>query len=202
MNGRYRRFDRPGLPSVRMPKVTIQTGGIISFNWFAYEALHRPRLVRPSFDEQTRISKIEAARVEDAFTIPVRQEGRGTTHVFAGRTFTQHFGIDTSTARQYDATVEQGKLYVDLKREPKLVSKRKKTSAVAPPPAATSAAQQDEQEEHQAERASETPAQQASPPQVAAPGAPSLEDLMQAFLYLVEQYKAQQEGKGHQPSSE
>jgi hypothetical protein len=185
MKSTFRRFALAGLPSLKTPKVTIQKGGTISFNGVAYAALHQPRLVRPSFDEQTQVITIEAARVEDEYTIPVRTEGKGTTHVFAGRTSMQNLGIDTSTARQYEAGVEQGKLFMDLRQEPKLVGKRKKAAGTADRPAGTLPEEQPPETEQSVE-ASESDALLPEPPSPYSPAAPNLEGLMEALLPVVE----------------
>jgi hypothetical protein len=176
MRSHFRLFDRAGLRCARDLKVTIQTRGTISLTWFAYESLRCPRLVRPSFDERSQVLKIGAARVEDEHTSPVRQE-RGSTCVIAASKFTQRFGIDTTTARRYEATAQDGKLLVDLKQEPELVSKpsgkKKGTDQVAPA------------DEEQAETGAHSlPQMEGINP----------EEFMQVFLVAFEQYKAKRAG--------
>lgn len=185
MKGTYRPFTRQAHPSVKIAKITIQAGGTISLNAVAFKALHYPHLVQPSFDEALRVIQIAAARVKDAHTIPMRKEGKGRTHVFAGRSFLHQFGIDTSMARQYDAVVEQGKLYVDLKQEPRPVGKRKKATKLADLPI-VSLSESQPLEPDQSMETSENSALAEEQPLSLAPATPNLEGLMEALLPVVE----------------
>ena len=126
MRSRFRPFDQAGLRCARERTLTIRAGGRWALTRFAYEALQRPRLVRPSFDARTHLLRLEAAPVADEQTFPVRQEGSSTYLISASR-FTQRLGLAPRTARRSAATVEQRGLRVDLNQAAERVSTRQAT---------------------------------------------------------------------------
>lgn len=126
MRSHVRLVDRAGLRCARNLKLTIRAGGIWALTGFAYAPLQCPRLVRQSFDARTHLLRIGAARVQDERTFPVRQEG-GSRYLISASTFTPRCGIATRRARRYAATVEQGKLRVDVNQAAERVSKRQAT---------------------------------------------------------------------------
>jgi len=109
-------FDQSSLSPAKAPCATLQRDGLISLNTPAYEALGQPQAVLLYYnsDEQT------IALVKSAFgkvlSKPVRRQGKNSaTWIFSGRLFTRHYGIDTTTARRYEAIVRNGKLFIDLR---------------------------------------------------------------------------------------
>lgn len=110
-------FDHPHTRSVKIPYVTIQRDGVISFNLAAYEALGKPAVVKLGYSQQRKIIAVKPSDPAVPKSIEMRRQKDSESFLIGGRAFTQRFGIDTSTARRYPAVLHGNELWVDLSGE-------------------------------------------------------------------------------------
>ena len=108
------------VPYAKNPTVTIQKRGTISLTASAFVLLGKPEAVELLYDSDEQIVGIRPVdrNVEHAY--PLRGMGSkkdDTTYMLSGMAFTKYYGIDTSVARRYAATLEDGILCIDLKTE-------------------------------------------------------------------------------------
>lgn len=108
-------FNRRAAPVTTQPLVTIQKRGTMSFNRAAFEALGEPAAVELLFDRQERIVGFRPVDVDVPHAYRPRKQGHTHNYLVAGQAFTQHFGIETGTARRYPAAMLDAVLVVDLK---------------------------------------------------------------------------------------
>lgn len=111
-------FDKKSATAVKTPMVTVQKGGMLSLNRAAVEAFGSPEAVELLYDKENRLMAFRPVSSTNPRAFFVRPQGKNSaTFTVAGRAFTQHYGIDTSTALRYAASVENDMLIVDLKSE-------------------------------------------------------------------------------------
>lgn len=110
-------FNRRAAPVTTQPLVTIQKRGTMSFNRAAFEALGEPEAVELLFDRQERIVGFRPVGGDVPHAYRPRKQGRTYNYLVAGQAFTQHYGIETDTARRYPAAMLDGVLIVDLKAD-------------------------------------------------------------------------------------
>lgn len=109
-------FDKRAAGVSKHPRVTIQRQGMFSFNKPAYSLMGEPEALELLYDrenERVAFRPVEAGR---ARSFPVRSQGSPSrTLMVAGRSFTKHYGLDTSQARRYPVTMEGDMLVLDLR---------------------------------------------------------------------------------------
>lgn len=109
-------FNRRAAPVTAQPLVTIQKRGTMSFNRAAFEALGGPEAVELLFDRQERVVGFRPVGADVPHAYRPRKQGHTYNYLVAGQAFTQHYGIETDTARRYPAAMLDGVLVVDLKQ--------------------------------------------------------------------------------------
>lgn len=109
-------FTRTATPIGAKPYVTIQRKGTLSLNRAGYEALGKPEAVKLLYDRDERMIGMRATDPEEQGAYPVRPQA-GSNWLIAGTAFASFLGLDTSTAKRYEAETMDGVLAVDLKRE-------------------------------------------------------------------------------------
>ena len=116
-------FDKSAAVASPHPRVSIQKGGMFSFNRAAFDLMGGPEAVVLLFDADTERVAFRPTEAKRARSFPVRPQGKnGATFMVAGRLFAKHHGLDTSEARRYEPTMEDGLLIVDLRGEYEVVS--------------------------------------------------------------------------------
>jgi len=114
-------FDRSSAPSPSVPTLTIQRRGMLSLNRGSYEALGKPAAVELLFNRERRAIGIRPADPATPRAYAVRSQGAAggssNTYLVPGRSFTTHYGIDTTVARRYGVERRGEMLLVDLEQE-------------------------------------------------------------------------------------
>ena len=109
-------FDKRAAGVSKHPRVTIQRGGMFSFNRAAFDLMGKPDALELLYDregERVAFRPVEAGR---ARSFPVRAQGKNSiTYMVAGRAFAKHYELDTSIARRYAVTMEGDMLVLDLR---------------------------------------------------------------------------------------
>lgn len=98
----------------RTPSITIQQRGVISINRAAYDLLQRPEWVRLGYRAEDHSIEIRACAPGEEGATLVRKQPHTSAHYVAGLAFTHWHGIDTTVARAYTPTLEDGAFYLDL----------------------------------------------------------------------------------------
>lgn len=114
----FEEFDKHTATSSKSPFVTLQKRGPLSLNRAAYELLGSPTVVTLLYDREEQLIGLKPAEEGNPRAFPVRPQGeRSSNFLVAGQSFTQNYGIDTSTARRYGVDLRNEMLIVDLKSE-------------------------------------------------------------------------------------
>lgn len=125
-------FQKSSAPLTKVPTVTIQTRGLISINRSAHALIDNPEAVEFLYDPERQVVGLRPASIEAPNAYPVRPQNSSTTAgplLIAGTAFTKFHGIDTTHARRWVPTVEDGILCIDLQAPSQLVvSNRSKAS--------------------------------------------------------------------------
>src|SRR5439155_10521968 len=121
-------FTRRMVPMTKQPSVTIQKRGTISLNRAAQVALGEPEAIELLFDRREQVVGIRALDPGEQHAYPLRPQGKKNagTYLIAGTAFTRYYGIDTEVSRRWVATIEDGVLCVDLKKEGAIVTSNRK----------------------------------------------------------------------------
>jgi len=110
-------FEKSSAPIATVPAATIQKRGLISLNRSAYQALGNPEAVELLWDAERKIIGFRPAPLENPNAYPARPQStksdRGPV-LIAGNLFTRYIGLDTTEARRWVPTVEDGILCIDL----------------------------------------------------------------------------------------
>lgn len=132
----FETFKRQRAPVTDQPAITIQKRGSISINPPAYEALGRPEHVELLYDREQQLIGIRKVAADVPHAYVVRPLGKSeTTHLVSGTAFMAWYGIETETARRWNARPEgEDMLVIDLK-EPgiEVTGNRSSQEAKAPP---------------------------------------------------------------------
>lgn len=110
----FQKWDRRSAPRVNTPMVTVQQGGLFSLNKAAIEAIGSPERVELFYNPEKKIVAFVPTDANNINAYPPRQQGAQANYYVAGQKFTGYHGIDTTVARRYAATVEEGVLFLDL----------------------------------------------------------------------------------------
>ena len=124
----FERYRRGQARTTASPTLTVQRGGVISFNQAAHELLGEPKAVELLYDPEREIIGLESSDLGAGNAYPVRA-GTGKNsmvYMVSGAGFTKFYGIDTDAARRYTAFLtEGGMLCADLNSPPLHVGKTK-----------------------------------------------------------------------------
>ena len=125
-------FTKRMVPLVQQPYVTLQKRGTISMNRSAYHALGEPAAVELLYDREASVVGFRAVEptVEHAYALRAmgaRKEDSGT-FMLSGTAFFKYYEIDTSEARRYPATMNEGVLCLDLSQEGTVVTSNRSGS--------------------------------------------------------------------------
>jgi hypothetical protein len=114
---RFEVFTKRLAPLGKTPGVTIQKRGAITLNASAYALLGKPKAVELLYDRDSEVVGMRAVDEVVQHSYTLRQQGAKANGpmVVAGTAFTQYYKIDTSVARRWIPTVEDGILCIDLK---------------------------------------------------------------------------------------
>jgi hypothetical protein len=115
MKRTFERFTGSHAPLNKVPSVTIQKRGMLSLNRAAYDLLKRPQAVQLYFSANEQAIGITPSDPKAPDAIIIRKQKSSASYIIAGMAFTKWYGIDSSSARRYEATAEGEELYVDLK---------------------------------------------------------------------------------------
>lgn len=111
-------FDKRAATATKSPMVTIQKGGMFSWNKAAYEAIGSPEAVQLLYDKEEKLIGFRPVESTNPRAFFVRPQGKNAaTFTVAGRSFTQHYGIDTDTALRYAVEAQDDTLVLDLKKD-------------------------------------------------------------------------------------
>ncbi|MCA1670963.1 MAG: hypothetical protein LC799_01725 [Actinobacteria bacterium] len=117
-------FTRRMVPLAEKPYVTIQKRGNLALNRSAHAALGEPAAVELLYDPENKIIGLRAVEVGVEHAYPLRSQGGKDVgpYLVAGMAFTKYYGIDTTTARRFPATMDEDVLCVDLNQPGTVVS--------------------------------------------------------------------------------
>jgi hypothetical protein len=111
----FETYDKRRASASKHPYVTIQRKGPFSFNRAAFELMGTPKAVELLYDREKERVGFRSASPDRPQAFPVRAQGQNSvTHIVAGQSFTNHYGIDTSVARRYPVRMEDEILVLDL----------------------------------------------------------------------------------------
>lgn len=109
-------FDKRASGVSKHPYVTVQRKGPFSFNQAAFELMGSPEAVELLYDRDTERVGFRPVAPDRPQAFPVRAQGANSvTHVVAGQSFARYYELDTSVARRYAPTMEDGVLVLDLR---------------------------------------------------------------------------------------
>lgn len=126
MKKNFERFTGTHAPSDKISSFTIQKRGIFSLNRAAFDLLKRPQAVQLYFNTDEQAIGITPSDPKAPDAITIRKQKGSASYNIAGMAFCKWYDIDTSVARRYEATLEEGNLYVDLKQPAKVVTSASK----------------------------------------------------------------------------
>ena len=121
-------FTRRMVPLAEKPYVTIQKRGNLALNKSAHAALGEPKAVELLFDPGDHIMGFRPVDVGVEHAYPIRSQGGKDVgpYIVAGMAFTKYYGIDTTAARRFPATMDDGVLCIDLNQPGTVVSSNRK----------------------------------------------------------------------------
>jgi hypothetical protein len=109
-------YDKRRASASKHPYVTMQRRGPFSFNRAAYELMGSPEAIELLYDRDEERIGFRPASPDRPQAFPVRAQGKNSvTHIVAGQSFTNHYGLDTSVARRYPVRMEDKILVLDLR---------------------------------------------------------------------------------------
>jgi len=109
-------FEKGSAPVKTVPTVTIQRKGLMSMNRAAHALFGSPAAVELLWDPELRVIGLRPAPLENPNAYPVRPQndsGRGPL-LIATNMFTKFIELDTTEAKRWVPTVDDGVLLVDL----------------------------------------------------------------------------------------
>lgn len=110
-------FKKSSAPVSTVPSVTIQKRGLLSLNRAAYRMIGSPEAVELLWDPERRVIALRPAPLESPDAYPARAQAGNSDRgpiLVAGSLFTRYIGIDTSHAKRWVPTLEDGLLCLDL----------------------------------------------------------------------------------------
>lgn len=115
----FKVFEKGSAPVSTVPTATIQKRGLISLNRAAFELIGSPQGVELLWDEERRVIGLRPADLAGPNTYPARAQSSKTNSgpvLIAGNLFTKFIGLDTSEAKRYVPTTEDGILCIDVSK--------------------------------------------------------------------------------------
>ncbi|MCT2586047.1 hypothetical protein [Actinophytocola gossypii] len=121
-------FTKRMVPLAEKPYVTIQKRGNLALNKSAHAALGEPKAVELLFDPEAKVIGFRAIETDVEHAYPIRSQGGKDIgpYLVAGTAFTKYYGIDTTMARRFPATMDDGVLCIDLSQPGTVVSSNRK----------------------------------------------------------------------------
>lgn len=114
---KWRTLDRRARPTPGRPTVGIQANkGNLSLNREAFEALGSPEAVEILYDPEEQLIGLKPTQ-PNARNYALHKQGVSNTWLVPGKALAQAMELDTSIARRYDVTIEDGVLVIDLKHD-------------------------------------------------------------------------------------
>ncbi|NYJ76505.1 hypothetical protein [Allobranchiibius huperziae] len=120
----FEEFQKGSAPVSTVPAITIQKRGLFSVNDAAYKMLGEPMMVTFLWDAEARRIAISPSDESNLNAYPARRQNqsKGTGPVLiAGTMFAKFIGIDTTNAKRWTPSLEDGMLILDLNVEGSLV---------------------------------------------------------------------------------
>jgi hypothetical protein len=109
-------YDKRRASASKHPYVTMQRRGPFSFNRAAYELMGSPEAIELLYDRDEERIGFRPASPDRPQAFPVRAQGKNSvTHIVAGQSFANHYGLDVSVARRYPVRMEGEILVLDLR---------------------------------------------------------------------------------------
>jgi hypothetical protein len=109
-------YDKRRASVSKHPYVTMQRRGPFSFNRAAYELMGSPEAIELLYDRDEERIGFRPASPDRPQAFPVRAQGKNSvTHIVAGQSFANHYGLDVSVARRYPVRMEDEILVLDLR---------------------------------------------------------------------------------------
>lgn len=122
-------YKKSSAPVASVPSVTIQKRGLISLNRAAYAMIDAPEAVELMWDGDRRMIGLRGAPLESPDAYPARPQSSSSNRgpvLVAGSLFTRFIGLDTSTAKRWVPSLEDGILTIDLNVEGQPVSSNRR----------------------------------------------------------------------------
>jgi hypothetical protein len=127
-------FEKGSAPVKTVPTVTIQRKGLMSMNRAAHALFGSPAAVELLWDPERRVIGLRPAPLESPNAYPVRPQndsGRGPL-LIATNMFTKFIELDTTEAKRWVPTVDDGVLLIDLSTPgARAISNRHRSEGVA-----------------------------------------------------------------------
>jgi len=109
-------YDKRRASASKHPYVTMQRRGPFSFNRAAYELMGSPEAIELLYDRDEERIGFRPASPDRPQAFPMRPQGKNSvTHIVAGQSFANHYGLDVSVARRYPVRMEDEILVLDLR---------------------------------------------------------------------------------------
>lgn len=127
-------FEKGSAPLPTVPAVTIQKRGLMSINRAAFALIGSPNAVELLWDKERRIIGIRGAEATNPNAYPARPQTASSNRgpmLVAGNLFTRYIELDTSVAKRWTPTIEDGVLCIDLKTPGQKVLSNRQRAAKA-----------------------------------------------------------------------
>jgi len=130
----FKVFEKSSAPLAKVPTVTIQKRGLISLNRSAHALIGSADAVEFLFDADRQVVGLRPVPEESPNAYPVRAQTSKNSSgplLIAGTAFTKYHQIDTTEARRWVPTVEDGILCIDLNAESQRVVSNRERARLA-----------------------------------------------------------------------
>lgn len=120
----FEEFQKGSAPVSTVPAVTIQKRGLFSVNDAAYKMMGEPAMVTFMWDAEARRIAIAPSDEANLNAYPARRQNQAKASgpiLIAGTMFAKYIGLDTTSARRWTPSLENGMLILDLSVEGALV---------------------------------------------------------------------------------
>lgn len=110
-------YQKGSAPLPTVPTVTVQKRGLISLNRAAHGLIGDAEAVELLWDPERRVIGLRPATLANQNAYPVRVQNVGSNKgpmLVAANLFTQYIGLDTTVAKRWTPSVEDGILVIDL----------------------------------------------------------------------------------------
>ena len=128
-------YEKGSSPAPTVPSATIQKRGLISLNRAAMDMLRGDSGVDPEgvellWDPERRVIGIRSVRLDAPNAYPLRAQANKVKGPFliAGTMFTRFIELDTTEARRWTPSIEDGILCIDLNSPSAKVASRRRAA--------------------------------------------------------------------------